>query len=455
MEAAVRHRHADGGLLPRLAAVLGERLNRGEFGARHERRRLGGIRPPELDGVAHLGRHRPVVGPDHPDASPGPAANADEAVRFQNPQRFPDGGTRCSEACHDRRLGREAVALPHPSGRDVVLDLLRDQFGDLGDSYVGVHAHAFTLPDADDIQVSTRYVVYLFKRICRRLHPVDGGCSRRRCVTAASGSRSWRTSARSPAEQPAARMTYSDIIAGHRDLPGPAVRTGDGSCTWPELLGRATSAVRWLAEIGAGAREPVAALVTTGLDVIALTLAAAAAGKPLAPMGPRLTERELVPCVRGIDAKVLVAEPEYAALGERVAAASGARLAVLPGFPVAAAIDLPEPADGRHRGHPAHIRDDRPPQGRADDSADAGAAGPGELGAAPARQLELVRDSVAVSPHRRLGKRGGRARRGRDDRARAPLQHRGVAAAGVAWHNARAARAHDGLHAAGAGRAPA
>ena len=162
-------------------------------------------------------------------------------------------------------------------------------------------------------------------------------------MTAASGSRSWRTSARSAAEQPAARMTYSDIIAGHRDLPGPAVRTGDGSSTWPELLGRATSAVRWLAEIGAGAREPVAALVTTGLDVIALTLAAAAAGKPLAPLGPRLTERELVPCVRGIGAMVLVAERESASLGERVAAASGARLVVLPEFPVAATIDLPAP----------------------------------------------------------------------------------------------------------------
>ena len=81
-------------------------------------------------------------------------------------------------------------------------------------------------------------------------------------------------------------MTYSDIIAGHRDLPGPAVRTGDGSCTWPELLGRATSAVRWLAEIGAGAREPVAALVTTGLDVIALTLAAAGGGQAVGPARP-------------------------------------------------------------------------------------------------------------------------------------------------------------------------
>jgi hypothetical protein len=79
-----------------------------------------------------------------------------------------------SEACHDRSLGRKAITLPQPSGRDVVLDLLRDQLGDLGDTHIGVHAHAFTLPGADDIQVSTRYVVYLFKRICHSLHPVDG-----------------------------------------------------------------------------------------------------------------------------------------------------------------------------------------------------------------------------------------------------------------------------------------
>jgi len=162
-------------------------------------------------------------------------------------------------------------------------------------------------------------------------------------VTEAIRTRSWRASARSVAGQPAARMTYSGMVAGHRGLPGDAVRTADGSCTWPELLGRAMSAVGWLEEIGADPGEPVAALVTTSPDVIALTLAAAAAGKPLAPLGPRLTERELVPCVRGIGAKVLVAEPGYAALGERVAAASGARLAVLPEFPAADAIDLPEP----------------------------------------------------------------------------------------------------------------
>ena len=155
--------------------------------------------------------------------------------------------------------------------------------------------------------------------------------------------RIWRSSARGVGEQPAAGATYSEIIAAHRDLPGPAVLAGAVRCGWPQLLARATSAVRWLAEVGAAPGEPVAALLTTSPDAIALTLAGAAAGRPLAPLGPRLTERELAPCVRGISARLVVAEPGFAALGERVAAAAGARLIVLPEFAVSADIDLPVP----------------------------------------------------------------------------------------------------------------
>ena len=157
------------------------------------------------------------------------------------------------------------------------------------------------------------------------------------------GSRNWRSSARGAGEQPAARTTYSEIIAAHRDLPAPAILTSAASWTWPELLGHATSAVRWLDQVGAAPGEPVAALVTTGPDAIALTLAAAASGRPLAPLGPRLTERELVPCVQEIGADVLVAEPEFVTLGERVAAAAGARLVTLPVFPASDGIDLPTP----------------------------------------------------------------------------------------------------------------
>ena len=154
--------------------------------------------------------------------------------------------------------------------------------------------------------------------------------------------RIWRSSARGAVDQPAARLTYSEMIAAHRELPGPAVLAGTASWSWPQLLGLATSAGRWLQELAAPA-EPVAALVATGPDAIALTLAGAAAGRPLAPLGPRLTERELVPCVREIGTAVLVAQPEFTALAERVADAAGARLAVLPRFTVSAEIDLPVP----------------------------------------------------------------------------------------------------------------
>jgi acyl-CoA synthetase (AMP-forming)/AMP-acid ligase II len=161
--------------------------------------------------------------------------------------------------------------------------------------------------------------------------------------TGAGTGRIWRPAARGAGDQPPATRTYSQIIAGLRDLPGPAVLAGAATCTWPQLLGRTSSAVRWLADLGAAPGKPVAALVTTSPDVIALTLAGAAAGKPMAPLGPRLTERELVPCVRGIEADVLIAEPEYAELGERVARAAGARLAILPEFAVSPDIDVPTP----------------------------------------------------------------------------------------------------------------
>jgi acyl-CoA synthetase (AMP-forming)/AMP-acid ligase II len=153
----------------------------------------------------------------------------------------------------------------------------------------------------------------------------------------------WRTSARGAGEQPRARMTYSEVIAGHGDLPGPSILTNAGSCSWPELLGRTASAVRWLDEIGVRIGEPVPALLATGPDAIALTLAGAATGKPLAPLGPRLTERELVPCVQGLGTSVMVVDPEFAELGGRVAAVTGAHLALLPNLPCAAEVQLPVP----------------------------------------------------------------------------------------------------------------
>jgi acyl-CoA synthetase (AMP-forming)/AMP-acid ligase II len=120
-----------------------------------------------------------------------------------------------------------------------------------------------------------------------------------------------------------------DSLAG---LPGPAVLTEAARQSWPELLELTSSASRWLDRLDVPAGSPVAALLVTSADSIALALAGAGSWRPLAPLGPRLTERELVPCLQGIGARVLVADPRFAAIGERVAAGAGVPLALLDGF---------------------------------------------------------------------------------------------------------------------------
>jgi acyl-CoA synthetase (AMP-forming)/AMP-acid ligase II len=158
-----------------------------------------------------------------------------------------------------------------------------------------------------------------------------------------SDRRRWRASARAADDQPVATATYSEVIAARRELPGPALLAGPDAWTWPELLRLTTAAARWLDRLGVPAGAPVAALLITSPGAIALTLAGAATGRPVAPLGPRLTERELVPCVLGIAAPFLIVDPECAAIGERVASAAGARYIPLPEFAESRDVDLPTP----------------------------------------------------------------------------------------------------------------
>jgi acyl-CoA synthetase (AMP-forming)/AMP-acid ligase II len=78
--------------------------------------------------------------------------------------------------------------------------------------------------------------------------------------------------------------------------------------------------------------EPVPALVATGPVALALLVGGAGSGRPLAPLGPLLTARELSACVEGLAAPVLVAEPPFAATAEEVSARTGCRVAVVDGI---------------------------------------------------------------------------------------------------------------------------
>ena len=55
--------------------------------------------------------------------------------------------------------------------------------------------------------------------------------------------------------------------------------------------------------------------MTSGPGAFAYLIGGAACGRPLAPLGPRLTSYELSPCIDNLGSDVLLVEPEFAAVG--------------------------------------------------------------------------------------------------------------------------------------------
>jgi acyl-CoA synthetase (AMP-forming)/AMP-acid ligase II len=126
------------------------------------------------------------------------------------------------------------------------------------------------------------------------------------------------------------------VAAAHAGSRRPAVIGPAGPVSGRELLGRATAAAEFLAALDGSAGTPVPALLTTNADALALLLGGAAAGRPLAPLGPRLTAAELAGPVRGTGSPVLLTEPEWAALAAQVATATGVRAVTVPPLPSSA-----------------------------------------------------------------------------------------------------------------------
>src|SRR3954453_21945536 len=102
----------------------------------------------------------------------------------------------------------------------------------------------------------------------------------------------------------------SMVLASQADNPRTLV-AADGESSGPDLLRRTAGCVEWLPQhVTEGTVVP--ALLETGLDALSLTLAGAAANRPLAPLGPRLTVRELAAIVDRLDSPVLLCLPEFA-----------------------------------------------------------------------------------------------------------------------------------------------
>jgi acyl-CoA synthetase (AMP-forming)/AMP-acid ligase II len=141
--------------------------------------------------------------------------------------------------------------------------------------------------------------------------------------------------------------TWSAMVAARVGAPEPAVLNPDGSAwTLDELLGRAGGAADWLDTIGAEAGRPVPALVPATVPSFALLFAGAGSDRPLAPLSPRFVIDDLVTCVRGLGATVVIAAREAADVAREVGHRTGLPIAIVPDeFPVTGrTLDMePEP----------------------------------------------------------------------------------------------------------------
>lgn len=126
-----------------------------------------------------------------------------------------------------------------------------------------------------------------------------------------------------------ASHTWSQLVLGRRDSHDAAL-AGERQVSYAELIGLAEAVAGWLEETGIPERTPVPALFGTSALSLATVLAGSCTGRPIAPLGPRLTARELAGCIDGLDAPVLIAESEYAGQAAAAAGRAGRKFAIVP-----------------------------------------------------------------------------------------------------------------------------
>lgn len=102
------------------------------------------------------------------------------------------------------------------------------------------------------------------------------------------------------------------------------------TATRSDLYRMIAGALELLDAWGASAGQPVPALLSSRSMSVAMLVAGTLSGRPLAPLAPRLTRRELLACLDKLSAGVLVTEPEWSELAAELAEETGLRLCVVP-----------------------------------------------------------------------------------------------------------------------------
>ena len=139
---------------------------------------------------------------------------------------------------------------------------------------------------------------------------------------------------------------WVSMVSAAQATTAPAVITTTQTWTGEELLARAAGAARWLSASKLPEGIPAAALLQASPEALALVLAGAAVRRPVAPLGPRLTGRELADCIERLAAPCLLTQPGFADIATTVAPGLDREVLVLGDWPaMAGPLPVPSPDD--------------------------------------------------------------------------------------------------------------
>ncbi|MGV0793190.1 class I adenylate-forming enzyme family protein [Mycolicibacterium sp. XJ1819] len=144
--------------------------------------------------------------------------------------------------------------------------------------------------------------------------------------------------------------TWSQRVLGQlrhdTHLPAVVSVTPEGTQEYSrsEFSAMTAGACAFLDDGGVAEGEQVVGLLSTRPWSIAMLLACALTNRPLAPLGHRLTRRELLACIENIAGNVILTEPEWLDMASDLAAATGRRVLVV-SEPVLVDRALPEARD--------------------------------------------------------------------------------------------------------------
>ncbi|MBJ7336551.1 MAG: acyl--CoA ligase [Mycolicibacterium sp.] len=130
-------------------------------------------------------------------------------------------------------------------------------------------------------------------------------------------------------------MTWvQHLCAVHEHSQRPAVIDEAGAVSGRDLIGKAVAAADLLRSLDTAAGVPIPALLSTNAEALAVLIGGAAAGRPLAPLGPRQTAIELADAISRSGSRVFLTEARFADTARQAADLAGASLEIIPALRV-------------------------------------------------------------------------------------------------------------------------